>query len=209
MSEEQNALKQALLDTVTALWKSDSFGLKDTDRTRSLRPDILRRLLSLVMTDDERAALLNLPEGCRVRESAKIIAPDKLVCGKYVWIGEGALVDASGGLEIGDHTSIAAGVMVWTHSSHLSNLAMRNDSGNALIQRKRTRIGHGCLIAGPSVVYAGVTIGDKCLVQPMSVVTKDVPSYSVVAGSPARVIRTHTEENIRRMVEESDSKIAS
>ena len=202
MSDEQSALKRVLLDTAAALWESESFGLKDTDRTRSLRPEILRRLLSLVMTDDERAALFNLPEGCRVRESAKIIAPDKLVCGKYVWIGEGALVDASGGLEIGDHTSIAAGVMVWTHSSHLSNLAMRNDSGNDLIQRKPTRIGRGCLIAGPSVVYAGVTIGDKCLVQPMSVVTKDVPSYSVVAGSPARVIRTHTEEDIERMVQE-------
>lgn len=204
MSDEQNALKQALLDSVTALWESEAFGLKDTDRTRSLRPEILRRLLSLVMTDDERAALFNLPEGCRIRESAKIIAPDKLVCGKYVWIGEGALLDASGGLEIGDHTSIAAGVMVWTHSSHLSNLAMRNDSGNDLIQRKPTRIGCGCLIAGPSVVYAGVTIGEKCLIQPMSVVTRDVPPYSVVAGAPAKVIRTHTEEDIERMIRDSE-----
>lgn len=200
MSNEQNDLKQALLDAVTALWESESFAFKDTDRTRSLRPEILRQLLSLVMTDDERAALFNLPEGCRIRERAKIISPDKFVCGKYVWIGEGALLDASGGLEVGDHTSIGPGVMLWTHSSHLSNLAMKNESGSALIQRKPTRIGRGCFIAGPSVVYAGVTIGEKCLIQPMSVVTKDVPSCSVVAGSPAKVIRTLTEEAIERMI---------
>jgi len=203
MNSEQDDLKRALLASVTALWESDAFALRDTDRTRNLRPEILRRLLSLVMTDDERAALFNLPEGCRVRESAKIIAHENLVCGKYVWIGEGTLLDASGGLEIGDHTSIGAGTMVWTHSSHLSNLAMKNESGNGLIQRKPTRIGKGCLIAGPSVVYSGVTIGDKCLIQPMSVVTKDVPSYSIVTGRPGKVVRTLSEEVIEQMIRDA------
>jgi acetyltransferase-like isoleucine patch superfamily enzyme len=198
--KSQEELKDALINAIKALWDSEAFALGDTPRQEALRPDILRRMLALVMTDDERARLFGLPEGCRVRESAKIISPEKLRCGKHVWIGEGAVLDASGGLEIGDHTSIGLGVMVWTHSSHLSNLAMSNQPGSALIQRKPTRIGSGCFIGGPAVVYAGVEIGDKCLIQPMSVVTTNIPPYSVVAGSPAKVIKVLSEAVIERMI---------
>ena len=36
----------------------------------------------------------------------------------------------------------------------------------------------------------GVTIGDHCVVAACAVVTKDVPSHTIVAGNPARVIKT-------------------
>lgn len=196
----QDEIKAELIKTLQEVWTSDDFTLGDSERNTRLRSEILQRLLSQVMTDDERAEFLGLPEGCRIRESAKIIAKDKLVCGKYVWIGEGAVLDASGGLEIGDHTSIGLGVMVWTHSSHLTSLSMKNESGSSLIQRKPTRIGQGCFIGGPAVIYSGVTIGERCLIQPMSVVTKDIPPYSVVTGSPAKVIKSLSKDAIERMV---------
>jgi acetyltransferase-like isoleucine patch superfamily enzyme len=189
-------LKQEVLDAIRLLWESDQLKLIDTERSRRLRPEILKALLSLVQTDDERASLYGLPTGSRMREGAKIMFPDKLTCGKCVWIGEGAIVDASGGLEIGSHTTIASHVFVWTHSSVYSNLNLNNHSDNKYIIRKSTKIGSGVFIGGPSVVYPGVSIGDKSVVLPMSVVTKDVPPYSVVAGSPARVVRELTEESI-------------
>ncbi|HPX12433.1 MAG TPA: CocE/NonD family hydrolase, partial [Syntrophales bacterium] len=68
----------------------------DDERNRNLRGQILQYFISSVMTDDERARLLGLPEGCRMRENAKIISPENFRCGKYVWIGEGAVLDASG-----------------------------------------------------------------------------------------------------------------
>ncbi|MBT9159430.1 acyltransferase [Serpentinimonas barnesii] len=196
----QNEIKDEIIKAIKEVWESKDFSLCDTERNTRLRSAIVERLVSQVMTDDERANFLGLPEGCRIRESAKVIARDKLVCGKYVWIGEGAVLDASGGLEIGDHTSIGLGVMVWSHSSHLANLAMKNKSGSPLIQRKPTHIGRGCFIGGPAVIYSGVTIGDRCLIQPMSVVTTDIPSYSVVSGSPAKVIKSLSEDVIDRMV---------
>lgn len=196
----QDEIKADLLQTLKTIWDGDEFFFCDSDRNARLRSEILQRLLSQVMTDDERANFLGLPEGCRIRESAKIIAKEKLVCGEYVWIGEGAVLDASGGLEIGAHTSIGLGVMVWTHSSHLTNLSMNNVSGSPMIQRKPTKIGQGCFIGGPSVIYSGVTIGERCLIQPMSVVTADIPAFSVVAGSPAKVIKTLSEDIIERMI---------
>jgi acetyltransferase-like isoleucine patch superfamily enzyme len=47
-----------------------------------------------------------------------------------------------------------------------------------------------CWIASHSIVLAGVTIGRGSIVAAGSVVTKSVPPYSIVAGSPARVIRS-------------------
>jgi acetyltransferase-like isoleucine patch superfamily enzyme len=182
-------IKQSILDLARAIWSSDSIQMFDTERTRELREDILRNLLALAMTDDERAAMFGLPLGCRVRESAKIISPANLNCGEYVWIGENVMLDASGGLQIGAHTTIAVGALVWTHSSVMANLKLDNISGNPWIVRKSTKIGTGCYIGGPSSIYPGVTIGDKVIVLPMSVVTQDVPSNVMVGGSPAKIIR--------------------
>ena len=189
-------VKDRLLDMIRELWSSEEFSVVDTPRTRTLRKDVLLRALSSIMTDDERARLFELPHGCRMRDGAKIIGRENLICGEHVWIGENAVLDASGGLEIGSHTSIGLSVFVWSHSSQLTNLTMANHSGSPLIERKRTRIGSGVFIAGPSVIYSGVTIGNKVVVAPLSTITKDVPDYSVVAGSPARIIRTMTEESI-------------
>jgi acetyltransferase-like isoleucine patch superfamily enzyme len=187
-------IKQDILELARAFWSSDSIQFFDTDRTRGLREDILRNLLALAMTDDERAAMLGLPVGCRVRESAKIISPASLNCGEYVWIGENVMLDASGGLQIGAHTTIAVGALVWTHSSVLANLELDNRSGNRWIVRKPTKIGDGCYIGGPSSIYPGVTIGEKVIVLPMSVVIEDVPSNVMVGGSPAKIIRDIDDE---------------
>ena len=69
----------------------------DSNRNNALRKQILTYSMSSVMTDDERAKLLGLPKGCRIRENAKILCPENFRCGEYVWIGEGAILDASGG----------------------------------------------------------------------------------------------------------------
>lgn len=182
-------VKEELLQLLAGIWKSDEFKLSDTERTRGLRLALLTRALSAVMTDDERAELNGLPAGCRMRENAKILSPDRLVCGNHVWIGEGVIVDASGGLEIGEHTTLGSGCLVWSHSSVMANILMDNRSGNPYIVRARTRIGRGTFIGGPSVVYAGVSIGDRCIVMPMSVVTSDVPDNTMVGGSPAKIIK--------------------
>jgi acetyltransferase-like isoleucine patch superfamily enzyme len=163
----------------------------DDERSNRLRPGILTNLVGGLLNDVERATLLGLPPSTRIRERAKIISPEKLSIGDYCWIGENAVLDASGGLTIGEHTSIGLNCLVFTHSSWLANMKLENHSGSDLIERKPVHIGKGCFIGGNSVILPGVTIGDRVIVSPLSVVTKDVPSYSLVSGNPARVFQSY------------------
>lgn len=145
-----------------------------------LREQILLYHSTATLADSERAKVLGLPDGCRIREGAKIISPENLTLGQNCWIGENAILDASGLLTIGSNTSIGLSVFVWTHDSHLMNKEGDNlKSNNHKIKRKPTNIGSHCFIAGHSVIMPGVTIGDNCIIGPMSVVYKDLPHGSI------------------------------
>lgn len=53
-----------------------------------------------------------------------------------------------------------------------------------------TRIGSRCFIGGRSLILPGISIGDDCIVGAGSVVTRDVPDGSIVAGNPASILKT-------------------
>jgi len=59
------------------------------------------------------------------------------------------------------------------------------------------RIGHRALIGFNAVILKGVTIGEGAVVGVQSVVTRDVPPYTVVAGAPARVVKRLTAPGAR------------
>nr|WP_255723267.1 DapH/DapD/GlmU-related protein [Thalassobius sp. Cn5-15] len=66
----------------------------------------------------------------------------------------------------------------------------QNTPGNSWIRRAATKIGSNTFIGGPSVINPGITIGKRCIVMPMSVVTEDVPDNTMVGGAPAVAKRT-------------------
>jgi acetyltransferase-like isoleucine patch superfamily enzyme len=169
----------------------------DDERSNRLRIGILNDFVGSLLNDVERARYLGLPETTRIRERTKIVCPENLKIGEHCWIGENTVLDASGGLEIGDHTSIGLNCLIFTHSSWLANMMLENYPGSDLIERKPVKIGKGCFIGGNSVIMMGVTIGDHATVSPLSVVTKDVPPYSLVSGNPARVFQRYDPEYIQ------------
>ena len=178
--------------------------LFDEDTDDSLRKQILTYHISGVLTDRERARLLNLPRGCRIRERAKILKPENFRCGENVWIGEGAVLDAQGGLEIGDNTQVGLNVMIWSHTSHNQAISGKTGSGTKEgIEYKSTKIGKNVLIAGPSVIAPGVTIGDGAIISPLTFVSRDVPDDAVL--SPHRDLRnlqkrvTRLEETVEKL----------
>ena len=175
----ENETSSAIQDLFKTLEKLP-FG--SSNRDKKLRPTIIAQLTSQLLNDSERARFLGLPETTRIREGTKIISPENLIMGEYCWIGEGSVLDASGGLSIGNHTTIGLGVNIWTHSSYLANLTMANYSQSELNFRSSTFIGDGVFISGPVVVMPGVSIGSKSFIRPFSVIDGDIPERSYVDG---------------------------
>lgn len=68
-----------------------------------------------------------------------------------------------------------------------------------------TRIGENCFIGGRSLILPGVEIGDNCVVGAGSVVTKSVPPRSVVAGNPAKILRSDIEVGAYGRFAEADA----
>jgi acetyltransferase-like isoleucine patch superfamily enzyme len=155
----------------------------DEDTDFKLRNQILLYHMSDVLTDRERAKLLGLPEGCRIRERAKILAPEKLLCGRFVWIGEGAVLDAQGGLTIGDYTQIGLNTMIWSHTTHRQAVSGETGISKKNITYKPTTIGSNCFIAGPSVIAPGVTVGDRVIITPLTFVDRDIPDNTVFSAT--------------------------
>lgn len=110
-----------------------------------------------------------------------------------VSIGHNTLVGLSnviiGPVSIGNHVIMAQHVVVsgLNHSYEDCTIPIR-DQG---VYTRPIRIEDECWIGANVVITAGVTVGIHSVVAAGSVVTKDVPPYSIVAGSPARVLKQY------------------
>lgn len=132
----------------------------------------------------EKAKELGFGEGASIYDSSVVLGDVKV--GNHTWIGPFTLLDGSGGLEIGSHCSISAGVQIYSHDTVRRSIS----GGVEPIQQARTRIGSNCYL-GPNVVVAkGVTIGDSVVVGANSLVLTDIPSGSKAFGTPCRIVGT-------------------
>jgi len=130
----------------------------------------------------KKAKLLGFGEGTTVYENVYIYGRPKI--GKNVWIGPFVILDATGGLEIGDGCDISCGAMIFTHSTHMRAISERKTD----IIKKPVKIGSFTYIGSGAVISPGVTIGDHCVIGAGAVVTLDVSPCSVAFGVPARIV---------------------
>ncbi|WUJ69764.1 acyltransferase [Kribbella soli] len=114
-----------------------------------------------------------------------------------VRIGEGTflnvavMVAALDLVEIGSHCMLANGCFV-TDANHRFDDPDRPVPWQGFDSKGPTRIGDNVWLGANVVVTSGVTIGERCVIGANSVVTQDIPSYSVAAGAPAKVLRAVT-----------------
>lgn len=110
-----------------------------------------------------------------------------LTIGSDFFIGPHCYFNGIAGLTIGDRVTFAASVYVFTDSGPNTSPWLQQ---HYPIVAAPIRIGSDVWIGAGAMILPGVTIGDKCVIGAGSMVKDDVPPNSVVAGSPAKVIKT-------------------
>lgn len=126
----------------------------------------------------EKAKLLGFGEGASIYDSSLVIGDVKV--GPDTWIGPFTVIDGSGGLEIGSHCAISAGVQIYSHDS----VEWALNGGEH--ERAPVRIGDNCFLGPNTIIAKGVTIGDRVVVGANSFVNRDLPSDTRWAGAPVR-----------------------
>ena len=93
-----------------------------------------------------------------------------------------------GPVTIGNHVNLAQGVTITALNHNFENITLRIDQQG--VSTNTVTISDDVWIGTNAVVLPGVTIGTHSVVAAGAVVTKDVPPYTIVAGVPAKVIKT-------------------
>lgn len=151
-------------------------------------------------------------EFSRIHENSLAWGGEGVSIGAFSYLVPGAIVPYT---SIGRYCSIATGVRVmspghpidrvttstWTYGGNINNIVkeaygVEIKQNRNLKKNEKTIIGNDVWIGEFAVVKSGVTIGDGAVVAAQSVVTKDVPPYSIVAGNPARVVKYRFDQEI-------------
>ena len=139
-------------------------------------------LEELVTDRWERAQQLGFGEGTSIHASSYVYGRPNI--GRDVWIGPFTLLDATGGLSIGDGSTISAGVHIYSHDTVLRTLS----GGQSPILRSPVVLGTQVYVGPQSVITSGVTVGDLCVIGAQSFVNRDLPRNTIAVGTPARRI---------------------
>lgn len=111
--------------------------------------------------------------------------------GKECFIGDYVRMDCGHAnmIYIEDHVSIASGSRLLCHQRDFSDYCIGDDYIDLGYIARPIVLKKGCLIGMESFVMPGVTVGEGAIVGAGSLVTKDIPSWTIAAGRPAKVLK--------------------
>lgn len=117
--------------------------------------------------------------------------------GKDVFIGEHVIIDLNHAdlITIEDHAHITACTTLLCHKKDLSDYHKGDDYAKVKYQFGEIHIGKGCSTGTGTLIMPGVTIGEGSVIGAGSLVTKDIPAWSIAVGRPAKVVKEIPERN--------------
>lgn len=116
-------------------------------------------------------------------------SPYRISVGEYTNINKKCLLDGRGGIKIGNYVDIAQEVNIWSEQHDYNSADFKSVTSPVYIEDY-------VWIASRATILPGVRIGRGAVIACGAIVTKDVPSLSIVAGVPARIIG-HRDNNMK------------
>lgn len=154
------------------------------DKSSVVGPQVSLGVRNFLRSSEEISILQN----CKLEQGVELNPwGGSIKLGRNVFIGPYSVIYGHGGVEIGDDTLISmhCSIVSSNHAVPSSGEKIRDKSDILLA----TKIGRDVWLGAGVKILGGVTIGDGCVVGAGSVVTKDLPCYSVAVGVPAKIIR--------------------
>jgi acetyltransferase-like isoleucine patch superfamily enzyme len=116
-------------------------------------------------------------------------APARVRIGSGTFLNLGVMIAALDLVEIGAHCMFANGCLI-TDADHRFDDPQTPVPWQGFTSKGPTRVGDNVWCGANVVITSGVTIGERCVIGANSVVTGDIPAFSIAAGAPAKVLRT-------------------
>lgn len=139
-----------------------------------------------------RPEMVSIGDGVRIDSFVKCEGGLGVTIGENVHIASFSHINGGGGeVVFGAHSGCASGVKIaggYPDFDYL-HVSAAEPAEYCHVIRKRTVIGRYVVLFSNAVILPGVTIGDGAIVGAGAVVTKDVESWTIVAGNPARFIK--------------------
>lgn len=130
----------------------------------------------------------SLTAGCWLWPNDKPYDGIRIRIGSGNYFNRDVMLDACGLIEIGDDNMFGPGIYI-TDSNHTVHPG--ESPKNGAMQIGHVKIGNRCWVGARAVILKNVELGDGSVVAAGAVVTKSVPAGAVVAGVPARIIKTN------------------
>ena len=125
-------------------------------------------------------------KGAKVWDQVQIDYPSKLVVGENTSRNRGCIVNAGGGVDIGNNVLVGPNVTIYSQNHTFNTRSeLINEQG---YDYAKVTIHDDVWIASNVTILPGVTISKGAVVGAGSIVTKNVLEYEVVAGNPAKKI---------------------
>ncbi|MGF6273830.1 carbonic anhydrase/acetyltransferase-like protein (isoleucine patch superfamily) [Massilia sp. UYP11] len=143
-----------------------------------------------------------------VADTATLVGNVTLAANASVWFGA-TLRGDNERITIGENSNVQEGTVMHTDPGYPLDIGKNVTVGHQAMLHGCT-VGDGSLIGIQAVVLNGARIGKGCLVGAGALVTegKEFPDHSLILGSPAKVVRTLTQEDLLRLERTAASYVA-
>lgn len=111
--------------------------------------------------------------------------------GKDVFIGSRVWIDTSHAdlIYIEDHAHVTGLTVLLCHKRELSDYYQGDDYAKLPYKTGEIHLGKGCSTGTGTIIMPGVSIGEGAIIGAGSLVTKDIPAWTIAIGRPAKVVK--------------------
>ena len=152
----------------------------------------IQRLYFFILTKSTEVSLrimgVKVGSNLTVFPGMTIEAPGGIIIGNNVWMSKNIAFYATDGITIGNDVVIAKDVSFISANHGFRRADININKQGYERTGKPITVGNDVWIGEKSIILRGVTIGNGAVVGAGSVVTKDVPDLTIVAGNPAKII---------------------